>query len=1370
MKRAVKVLIPTTNGPAEIVRIRRLDPRLGRSMMTVGNEFAGKDAAYDAFVRQPGGIIEGLVGHGVFRMELSMDFAIGSSWQLAAIFAHMLEKDGRLSQRCGEADGSPAAVVWATGRVNVGDLSVGDVSHVARKVSLSLPMLRQAAASGSRILLFLPGPNSQDIAPHDREALEQIGATVISVDNCADAVSYIGFDGLPAHAAARSAWQGNPYPGLHPFPRSMRDVFFGRDRIREEALEQLTAGAAAGYPFLLVHGRSGAGKSSLVMAGLLGDVVEGSPGGDRWLISAVRFDASGPLPKEALTEVLADTLNIQNHEQPGFARQFSSDPAGTVVSQLEKWKAHLGRTRVLLILDQLEQVVPKTGDHTAFQSLGETIERLVSSGEVWCVAAIRTDHLDILEHSPALSRLGSSERTLRLTTPSLSELREIISRPAIMAGYEFSDEGKGTTLVDQLAEAAFRSPDSLPLLQFVLHQIASASDGRRLDSSFLDRMGGFYGALARYADEVVEKIDLPEPGKDALLAGLLRVDASGDAILARSLRLISDDATAARNVFFDHLVEARLLVVEDVKGRAHVRLAHETLIHTWPRLQRIAHERIGQLRKRGWLEFAAHQWEEQDKDENLLLRGEKIHEAETFVTGDHDLSEIVTDFIATSRRRQDAEDADLLRARQEKLEMAARQLRLSRTLWYRTLAGVGAAIILAGLAAFYYYHARQSLVTAMSEQILGLTRLAAEKAETDPLQALMLGIAATATATEGKLEQRYHLAAESTLQRVMTAQKTVAILRGHNATIKSAAASSDGRFAVTASDDRTAILWDVTSATPKSVYRHPDTVLSAAFTHEEETIVTGSFYGDIKWWSEGSDRPVRQIRITPASEDIFRQYLDFEAELLETIGISHPGEIDGLSEPKRLLIDEAAREDTIIIGGASLSKALIDHITITDIIFSSNARYALVFNQLGRAALWDLEKESTIHTFEPVSGGTPRPGFSLDGRTVRVGNQVFELPYPDQSAYHPTIKALGFDPSSPYFEEDPSVYAPVFTAEIKADRIVHIKRRLPWPGEFSALTVSPLPDAGNGGDDERVLAISAQTLLKEAFTPQGTRLVLQALSSGDQTVLSEVDPHALLDTPQMSSDGRNLTLLLREDGPNLRVMQFSANDGNWLRTHMTTFAPSSPHESRRWLLSDAGAFIAELWREEASEKVSVGIRSVSAPDRSVRRIVLDDPQKNLLIVGLSSDGSTLATLGDGLVLHRMNGSGDSRKELEQPSFSSHPRRLRLDVDGRRLLLVGGDTVEIVDLETFVSLGQAHHPYGVSDATFLPGYGGIAIASHGQGNTVAIAWNPAVLPVATASLACDFLPRVDGEPYWRNVSHDLYSVRSKVETFCAQQAR
>src|SRR5690606_12998006 len=105
----------------------------------------------------------------------------------------------------------------------------------------------------------------------------------------------------------------------------------------------------------------------------------------------------------------------------------------------------------------------------------------------------------------------------------------------------------------------------------------------------------------------------------------------------------------------------------------------------------------------------------------------------------------------------------------------------------------------------------------------------------------------------------------------------------------------------------------------------------------------------------------------------------------------------------------------------------------------------------------------------------------------------------------------------------------------------------------------------------------------------------------------------------------------------------------WLRTHMTTFAPSSPHESRRWLLSDAGAFIAELWREDASEKVSVVIRSVSAPDRPIRRIMLADPQKNLLMVGLSSDGSTLATLGDGLVLHRMDGGGDSRKELEQPS-------------------------------------------------------------------------------------------------------------------------
>jgi hypothetical protein len=57
--------------------------------------------------------------------------------------------------------------------------------------------------------------------------------------------------------------RGSPYRGLEPFDLEHAPIFFGRRREVERARARLIASAAAGKPFLLIIGASGAGKSSL---------------------------------------------------------------------------------------------------------------------------------------------------------------------------------------------------------------------------------------------------------------------------------------------------------------------------------------------------------------------------------------------------------------------------------------------------------------------------------------------------------------------------------------------------------------------------------------------------------------------------------------------------------------------------------------------------------------------------------------------------------------------------------------------------------------------------------------------------------------------------------------------------------------------------------------------------------------------------------------------------------------------------------------------------------------------------------------------------------------------------------------------------
>ncbi|NTU48304.1 MAG: ATP-binding protein, partial [Syntrophobacteraceae bacterium] len=56
----------------------------------------------------------------------------------------------------------------------------------------------------------------------------------------------------------------NPYPGPTPFEREQESLFFGRDREVDDLFSLLTA-----HPVVVLNAPSGAGKTSLLNAGLI---------------------------------------------------------------------------------------------------------------------------------------------------------------------------------------------------------------------------------------------------------------------------------------------------------------------------------------------------------------------------------------------------------------------------------------------------------------------------------------------------------------------------------------------------------------------------------------------------------------------------------------------------------------------------------------------------------------------------------------------------------------------------------------------------------------------------------------------------------------------------------------------------------------------------------------------------------------------------------------------------------------------------------------------------------------------------------------------------------------------------------------------
>jgi len=79
-----------------------------------------------------------------------------------------------------------------------------------------------------------------------------------------------------------------------------RAVFFGRGQAREETLERLRRAAGQDCAFLLIYGSSGSGKSSLVRAGLVGDIKEIASEAAAWRDCIVTTGEVGTSPAAAM--------------------------------------------------------------------------------------------------------------------------------------------------------------------------------------------------------------------------------------------------------------------------------------------------------------------------------------------------------------------------------------------------------------------------------------------------------------------------------------------------------------------------------------------------------------------------------------------------------------------------------------------------------------------------------------------------------------------------------------------------------------------------------------------------------------------------------------------------------------------------------------------------------------------------------------------------------------------------------------------------------------------------------------------------------------------------------------------------------------
>jgi hypothetical protein len=215
-------------------------------------------------------------------------------------------------------------------------------------------------------------------APH-RRAGDLAGELVLAVNEAAPPVIRRRAEQSPGEESPADSGSC-PYPGLSSFTVDNARYFFGRDRLAADALGTLAERADTG-PVVLV-GRSGAGKSSLLQAGLLPAIKEGhlSLPGSRYWSQLIMTPGSNPLrtlatrlaapagltAEEVRTRLAADSDQLAEVAGEGLRRAAGSR-SGHDTDQPGDDPYRRGEDRprgLVLCVDQFEEVFTECLDES----------------------------------------------------------------------------------------------------------------------------------------------------------------------------------------------------------------------------------------------------------------------------------------------------------------------------------------------------------------------------------------------------------------------------------------------------------------------------------------------------------------------------------------------------------------------------------------------------------------------------------------------------------------------------------------------------------------------------------------------------------------------------------------------------------------------------------------------------------------------------------------------------------------------------------------------------------------------------------------------------------------------------------------------
>lgn len=671
---------------------------------------------------------------------------------------------------------------------------------------------------------------------------------------------------LPDHPA--------PYPSLRAFTAAEAVFFFGRSVETRHLTDRVR-----NHPFTAVFGASGAGKSSLVMAGLLPTL------GNDWLARTM-------VPGERPLTALAQTLATASPYAATFAEEFeaamkqSHDALAGILTSIARDAPEV-RT-ILLIVDQFEEVFTYAKKpHVLADGGYEFIANICHAvnGHRDLIRVVITLRADFFEPCLGIAELRSQLQAHQLLLGALDDasLREAILLPAQSVGALFE---RG--LVERILTDMRGRPGALPLLQTALAELWRRRRGVWLTHEDYNSIHGIGGALNQLADRIYAELSLHQQQLARSL--LVRLVALGEAAThtRRRVRRHELDIVGADPGEIDRLLlrlsdqDVRLISTD----RDTVELTHEALIDGWDTLHEWLRQNETDLRTHRQLTEDALHWYDNGRDDSYLYRGLRLAAARDWAERKGgEMSRLEDQYLTASRqveesvRAREALDRTVARAGQSifELENSPEEAILLAVLaaadapddplvqraMFRVHDTARIQRILRGhddrISSVTWHPAGEVLATGSYDGTVRLWDVASGK-----ICAVLTGHLNCVTCIAfDPAGVRIASGSWDNTAKIwdLTSNKTLLTLEGHEEMVSSVTWSPSARSLATGSQDKTARIWDVATGESRCVLRgHNEWVRSVEWHPNEKAVLTGSYDHTAKLWKIPSGRLVKTLK------------------------------------------------------------------------------------------------------------------------------------------------------------------------------------------------------------------------------------------------------------------------------------------------------------------------------------------------------------------------------------------------------------------------------------------------------------------------------------------------------------------------------